>query len=102
MAEPQPPALQEGAADPHAPTATADDRAAAAALSSLDAQDESSADKKEVDGTALDEAMKNLNVKDPKAEAKKNVKVEPAQVNLLVSQAERGTTVSAGCAWFLG
>jgi hypothetical protein len=85
MAEPQPSEVKEGAADPHAPAATADDRKAAAALSSLDAQDDSSAGKKEVDGKALDKAMKNLNVKDTKAEAKKNIKVEPAQVNLLVS-----------------
>ncbi|KAF3051642.1 hypothetical protein E8E11_009250 [Didymella keratinophila] len=86
MAEPQPDAVQEGAADPHAPTATADDRKAAAALSSLDAQDDNGTSKKEVDGKALDKAMKNLNVKDTKAEAKKNVKVEPAQVNLLIKE----------------
>lgn len=85
MAEPQPSAVQEGAADPHAPTATADDRKAAAALSSLDAQDDNGAGEKEVDGKALDKAMKNLNVKDAKAEEKKNVKVEPADINLLVS-----------------
>lgn len=86
MAEPQPSEVQEGAAEPHAPTATADDRKAAAALSSLDAHDDGNASKKEVDGKALDKAMKNLNVKDTKTEAKKNVKVEPAQVNLLVSR----------------
>ncbi|KAF3040335.1 hypothetical protein E8E12_008722 [Didymella heteroderae] len=85
MAEPQPSEVQEGAADPHAPTATADDRKAAAALSSLDAQDDNGAGKKEVDGKALDRAMQNLNVKDTKAEAK-NVKVEPAQVNLLIKE----------------
>ena len=89
MAEPQPDTVQEGAADPHAPTATADDRKAAAALSTLDAQDDGGAGKKEVDGKALDKAMKNLNVKDAKAEAKKNVKVEPAQVNLLVGNLKK-------------
>lgn len=88
MTEPQPPDVQEGAADPHAPTATADDLKAAAALSSLDAQDDGSAGKKEVDGKALDKAMKQLSVKDTTAAAKKNVKVDPAQVHLLVSAQE--------------
>lgn len=83
MAEPQPPTVQEGAAKPHAPTGTADDRKAAAALSSLDAQDDSSVTK-EVDGKALDKAVKGLSIKDTKADEKKNVKVEPADVNLLV------------------
>lgn len=84
MAEPQPSAVQEGAADPHAPTGTADDRKAAAALSTLDAPEDNGV-KKEVDGKALDKAMKGLNVKDAKTEEKKkNVKVEPADVNLLV------------------
>ncbi len=87
MAEPQPSAVQEGAAEPHAPTGTADDRKAAAALSTLDAQDDNgSGAKREVDGKALDKAMKGLNVKDTKTDEtkKKNVKVEPADVNLLV------------------
>jgi hypothetical protein len=83
MAEPQPPAVQEGAAEPHAPTGTADDRKAAAALSTLDAQDDSSVTK-EVDGKALDKAVKGLSIKDTKADEKKNVKVELADVNLLV------------------
>jgi hypothetical protein len=83
MAEPQPTTVQEGAADPHAPTGTADDRKAAAALSALDAQEDSGV-KKEVDSKALDKAMKRLSVKDTKREEKKNVKVEPADVNLLV------------------
>ena len=83
MAEPQPPTVQEGAAEPHAPTGTADDRKAAAALSSLDAQDDSSVTK-EVDGKALDKAVKGLSTKDTKPDEKKNVKVEPADVNLLV------------------
>ncbi|KAH6620351.1 hypothetical protein C7974DRAFT_415561 [Boeremia exigua] len=85
MAEPQPSAVQEGAADPHAPTGTADDRKAAAALSTLDAQDDSGV-KKEVDGKALDKAMKALSVKDTKSEEKKNVKVEIADVNLLIKE----------------
>jgi hypothetical protein len=83
MAEPQPPTVQEGAAEPHAPTGTADDRKAAAALSSLDAQEDSGVTK-EVDGKALDKAVKGLSIKNTKADEKKNVKVELADVNLLV------------------
>lgn len=90
MAEPQPSTVQEGAAEPHAPTGTADDRKAAAALSTLDAQ-EDNAVKKEVDGKALDKAMKNLSVKSTAGEEMKNVKVEPADVNLLVCKNWRKT-----------
>lgn len=68
MAEPQPPTIQEGAAAPTAPTPNA--------------QDASSA--KEVNGKALDKAMKSLIISDAKADEKKNVKVEPADVSLLV------------------
>ncbi|KAH9868405.1 hypothetical protein J1614_007477 [Plenodomus biglobosus] len=83
MAEPQPPDVHEGAADPHAPTGTADDRKAAAALSKLDVQDDTGV-AKEVDGKALDKAMKGLAIKGGKAEDKKNVKIEAADVKLLV------------------
>tara|TARA_R110002003_G_scaffold288_20_gene18501 strand:- start:1351 stop:1680 length:330 start_codon:yes stop_codon:yes gene_type:complete len=85
MAEPQPPSVHEGAAEPHAPTSTAEDRKAAAALSTLDAQEDTS-EKKEVDTKALDKAMKGLGVQDKKGEesVKKVVKVEAADVNLLV------------------
>jgi len=85
MAEPQPSAVHEGAADPHAPTSTAEDRKAAAALSTLDTQDDAG-EKKEIDTKALDKAMKGLDVKDKKGEEKKVVKVEPADVNLLVRE----------------
>lgn len=85
MAEPQPAEVHEGAADPHAPTGTAEDRKAAAALSTLDTQDESGA-KKEVDTNALNNAMKNLDVKAKKGDEKKTVKVEAADVKLLVTQ----------------
>jgi hypothetical protein len=71
MAEPQPPDVQEGAADPHAPTSTADDRKAAAALSTLDVQDDATT-KKEVDSKALDKAMKRLDVKETKGDEKKS------------------------------
>ncbi|CAI9627365.1 hypothetical protein GT037_004382 [Alternaria burnsii] len=89
MAEPQPSDVQEGAADPHAPTSTAEDRKAAAALSTLDApQEGDNGPKKEVDGKALDKAMKGLNVKDKKEGDKKNVKIEAADVTLLVNELE--------------
>jgi hypothetical protein len=84
MAEPQPAAIQEGAADPHAPTSTAEDRKAASALSSLDTQDEDAAGKKNVDSKALGEAMKGLNVKENAGEEKKVIKIEPVDVSLLV------------------
>jgi len=87
MAEPQPSEVHEGVADPHAPTGTSEDRKAAAALSSLDTQDESS-DKKNMDSKALDQAMKGLNVKDVKSDEKKVVKVELADVNLMVLELE--------------
>ncbi|KAF1913906.1 hypothetical protein BDU57DRAFT_520992 [Ampelomyces quisqualis] len=87
MAEPQPAEVHEGAADPHAPTSTAEDRKAAAALSALDTQDEAGA-KKEVDTKALDKAMKGLDVQAKKGEEKKTVKVEAADVKLLVSELE--------------
>ncbi|KAH7126907.1 hypothetical protein B0J11DRAFT_526737 [Dendryphion nanum] len=93
--EPQPSSIQEGISDPHAPNSTAEDRKAAAALSSLDApDDEAPAGKKNVDTKALGDAMKNLNVGEktgvstPAAEKKKAVKVDPADVTLLVSELE--------------
>lgn len=87
MAEPQPPDVHEGAADPHAPTGTADDRKAAAALSKLDAQDDTGV-AKEVDGKALDKAMKGLSIKGGKAEDKKNIKIEAADVKLVMSECD--------------
>ncbi|KAF1951762.1 hypothetical protein CC80DRAFT_495906 [Byssothecium circinans] len=90
MAEPQPSEIQEGAADPHAPTGTAEDRKAAAALSSLDAptQEDEVAGKKNVDSKALGEAMKGLSVKENAGEQKKAVKIEATDVSLLVSELE--------------
>jgi hypothetical protein len=85
MAEPQPADVHEGAADPHAPSSTADDRKAAAALSTLDVQDDATT-KKEVDNKALDKAMKRLDVKETKGDEKKSVKVEAVDVNVLVSR----------------
>ena len=102
MAEPQPTAVHEGAADPHAPTSTAEDRKAVAALSALDALESENGAKKEIDGKALDKAMKGLNVKDKKDGDKKNVKVEAADVTLLVRLIYRycgGSLGSAGRLW---
>jgi hypothetical protein len=84
MAEPQPADIQEGASEPPAPTGTAEDRKAAAALSSLDAQEDESAGKKNVDTKALGEAMKNLSVAKGADEKKKAVKIEASDVALLV------------------
>jgi hypothetical protein len=90
--EPQPTALQEGASNPHAPTSTAEDRKAAAALSSLDTQDEDAAGGKkgkDVDTRALNEAMAKVSVEESKGETKKQIKVQPksTDVALLVCTA---------------
>ncbi|KAF1838736.1 hypothetical protein BDW02DRAFT_626806 [Decorospora gaudefroyi] len=88
MAEPQPSPIHEGATTPPAPTSTASDLKAQALLSALDAQ-EAESTKKEVDGQALDKAMKGLSVQNkPAASERKNVKVEPADVTLLVNELE--------------
>ena len=98
MAEPQPPNIQEGADAPDVLPANAEDRAAAQAMSSLDARpDEDAAPKKELDIKSLNDAMKNLGAAQgegksavtagtKKEEApKKLVKVDQADVALLVS-----------------
>lgn len=85
--EPQPSSIQKGASTPHAPTSTAEDRKAAAALSSLDTQDEDGAAgsaKKGMDTKALNEAMAKVSVGESKEETKKQVKVQQADVTLLV------------------
>jgi hypothetical protein len=101
MAEPQPPAIHEGAETPPAPAGGAAAASEAAALSSLDSKTIStgsdSAPKKEVDLKALNDAMKALGSGDDgskkaatagtlnKKEPEKLIKVEPANVSLLVS-----------------
>jgi len=91
MAEEQPASVREGASTPPPPTGTAEDRKAAAALSSLDAHDDDSgAAKSGADSEALGQAMEKLNVGGPKKEEQKAVprravKVDPADVNMLVS-----------------
>ncbi|KAK8195488.1 hypothetical protein IWZ00DRAFT_221256 [Phyllosticta capitalensis] len=95
--EPQPASVHEGAQTPAAPASSAEDRKAAAAMSKLDAHqhdDEAAAPKKGVDAEALGKAMKNLDIKEnnnvppKKEETKKVVKVNPADVALLVDQLE--------------
>ncbi|KAF2201086.1 hypothetical protein GQ43DRAFT_47585 [Delitschia confertaspora ATCC 74209] len=93
--EPQPPTIHEGASAAAPPVGTAEDRKTAAALSSLDANDdESGGAKKDVDTKALGEAMKNLNVEgkdkgeEKKASAKKVVKIDATDVNLLMDQVD--------------
>jgi hypothetical protein len=83
--EPQPSSLTEGATEESTQPTNAEDRKAAAALSSLDTHNEDDTGK-DVDTEALGKAMKNLDVKDAgkKAEAAK-VKIEAADVTLLVS-----------------
>jgi hypothetical protein len=83
--EPQPSSLAEGATEESTLPTNAEDRKAAAALSSLDTHNEDDTGK-DVDTEALGKAMKNLDVKD--AAAKKSevkVKIEVADVTLLVS-----------------
>ncbi|CAM1510139.1 Fc.00g004740.m01.CDS01 [Cosmosporella sp. VM-42] len=89
MAEPQPPTVHEGATTAESetpPAKSAEDRKAASALASLDADESSGAS--HVDHEAASKAMKSLGgTKKPGAPAKKdvkNVKVDPADVALLV------------------
>ena len=100
MAEPQPPNVHEGATtaaadeeDVHATAKSAEDRKAASALASLDANDDAATGSKEVDHEAVSKAMKSLGGAKPPAAAKttaptKNVKVDAADVALLVDELE--------------
>ncbi|KAK3071058.1 hypothetical protein LTR53_009344 [Teratosphaeriaceae sp. CCFEE 6253] len=103
MTEPQPPNVQEGADAPDVLPANAEDRKAAQAMSSLDAKGEDdAAPKKEMDLKALNDAMKNLGVaqdqQTPSAAAKKQeapkklIKVDQADVGLLVDQLDMSKT----------
>ncbi|MCJ1304710.1 hypothetical protein MMC08_007523 [Hypocenomyce scalaris] len=107
MAEPQPPQVREGAdVDDETPAvpASAEDRKAAAALSSLDARpedDEGTSEKTQLDQEALGKAMSRLELvskgkegdrgksKEGEVEKKKPVvKVDQADVVLLIEQLE--------------
>lgn len=87
MSEPIISNAQDGADEtPPVPT-NAEDRKTAAAMSNLEGRGDEDEGGKEVDADALGKAMKNLNVKDEgakKTEGKK-IKVEAADVSLLVS-----------------
>ena len=110
MAEPQPPQVHEGAIDqedePSILPASGDARKAAAALSSLDARGEDDSVKKsQADQEALGKAMSRLELvekppvqskgKEPEGEKKKIVKVDQADVALLVSRQESETTIGS-------
>lgn len=101
MAEAQPPTIVEGATtgdvddEIPVPAKSAEDRKAAAALSSLDApREDESTSTKDVDQEAVRKAMERLGgaattngtvaKKDDKKVVKKTVKVDPADVTLLV------------------
>lgn len=105
MAEPQPPALVEGATTGDVEDEIADvpkaaeDRKAAAALSSLDAREDEAGATKNVDQDAVKAAMSRLgggaekaaNTEAPK-EVKKAIKVNPADVALLVCSSSHSMT----------
>ena len=86
--------MQEGADQPDVLPANAEDRKAAAALSSLDAKTEDDAPKKDIDLKALNDAIKNLDASGAQTSAgeakkiaeapKKLVKVDQADVAMLV------------------
>jgi NACalpha-BTF3-like transcription factor len=98
MAEPQPRSVHEGATtgdveDELQSTAkSAEDRKAASALASLDAAGNDDAAGREVDQEAVNKAMKSLGGAKPAPSAAatpaKNVKVDAADVNLLVDELE--------------
>ena len=109
MAEPQPPSVHEGAdADDEAPgvPASAEDRKAAAALSSVAARDDDgSQPAREVDQEALGKAIQNLDIsgkdgagKPEPVEKKKVVKVDPADVGLVVGGAGTASEAMADTA----
>lgn len=97
MAEPQPPTIVEGAntgdVEDEIPAAkSAEDRKAASALASLDAaNDDAAANGKQVDQEAVSKAINSLGGAGAAAAAKKevkNVKVDQADVALLVDELE--------------
>ncbi|KND91295.1 hypothetical protein TOPH_04153 [Tolypocladium ophioglossoides CBS 100239] len=103
MADKQPPTVVEGATgdvDDELPAAkSAEDRKAASALASLDANNDDAAAARDVDQEAVNKAMKShggagaaaaskTNASAAKAAPTKNVKVDAADVALVVDQLE--------------
>jgi hypothetical protein len=99
MADKQPRSVVEGATtgdvDEEVPASaaakSAEDRKAASALASLDDDDGHSSAAANVDSDAASKAMKNLGgaaTATPTAAPRKNVKVDPADVTLLVDELE--------------
>ncbi|KAI0431577.1 hypothetical protein F5Y09DRAFT_304489 [Xylaria sp. FL1042] len=96
MAEPQPRTVHEGATvggdveEEVIKAKSAEDRKAAAALASMDSSGDGGAEAAEVDAAAVSKAMKNLGTAAAPAEKKevKKVKVDPADVALLVDELE--------------
>ncbi|KAI2638474.1 hypothetical protein GGS21DRAFT_488560 [Xylaria nigripes] len=90
MAKPQPSTVSEGATpgdveEEVTKAKSAEDRKAAAALASLDSSGDG-AEGAEVDAAAVSKAMKNLGTAAPAEKEVKKVRVDPADVALLVDQ----------------
>ncbi|KAF2719150.1 hypothetical protein K431DRAFT_287032 [Polychaeton citri CBS 116435] len=104
--EPQPSNFKEGKDAPDVIPANAEDRKAAAAMSSLDVhgEDDESKPKKDVDMKALSDAINNLEKKPGQAtgsanasgakkeEPKKPIKVDAGDVNMLADQLDLSKT----------
>ncbi|KAI1768166.1 hypothetical protein GGR53DRAFT_479250 [Hypoxylon sp. FL1150] len=92
MAEPQPRTIHEGATtgdveDEVQTTAkSAEDRKAAAAMASLDSRGDDAGSSNTVDQEAVSKAMKNLGGSKAVEKEVKKVKVDPADVALLVDE----------------
>ena len=87
--EPQPPTIVEGATsgdvEDELPTAkSAEDRKAAAAMASLDFRSDDAANMNAVDQEAVSKVMKSLGGGTAAKKEVKKVKVDPADVTLLV------------------
>jgi len=94
MAEPQPPQIHEGATEenPVDDKAGAEAKKEAAALNNLEDRSEDAEEKKDVDASALGQALKGLDEKKDNGAKKesapaKKIKIEAADVTLLVSRA---------------
>jgi len=92
MAEPQPPQIHEGATEenPVDDKADAEAKKEAAALNNLEDRSEEADEKKDVDASALGQALKGLDEKKDNGAKKeaapaKKIKIEAADVTLLVS-----------------